>query len=45
MERPHAHAELIHRAALADLHPLIEQLLRRGLKLEQEAIRLDRAGG
>ncbi len=36
---------LLRRAALADLHPLIEHLLQRGLKLEQEAIRLDQAGG
>jgi hypothetical protein len=30
---------LLRRTALADMHPLIEHLLRRGLKLEQEAIR------
>jgi hypothetical protein len=33
-------ARLARRAALADLQPLIEHMLRRGLKLEQEAIRL-----
>ncbi len=29
---------LLHRASIADLRPLIEHMLRRGLKLEQEAI-------
>lgn len=32
---------LLRRTALADMHPLIEHLLRRGLKLEQEAIMPD----
>ena len=34
-------ARLAHRPTLADMEPLIAHLLRRGLKLEQEAIRLD----